>query len=75
MKIVIIITKKIESQKQEEIPAFVLVYIYNRNFIVSIRLTTGFKPLYTKIATVTMNLIVIAAIVLLNLYITVCIIY
>ena len=46
-----------------------------QDYKVSIRLTTGFKPLYTKIATVTMNLIVIAAIVLLNLYITVCIIY
>ena len=43
--------------------------------IVSIRPTTGIKPLYTTIATVTMNLIVSAAIVLLNQYITVCISY
>ena len=42
---------------------------------VSIRQTTGIKPLYTTIATVTMNLIVSAAIVLLNLYITVYINY
>ena len=42
---------------------------------VSIRQTTGIKLLYTTIATVTMNLIVSAAIVLLNLYITVCISY
>ena len=42
---------------------------------VSIRPTTGIKPLYTTIATVTMNLIVSAAIVLLNQYITVCISY
>ena len=44
-------------------------------FKVSIRQTTGIKPLYTTIATVTMNLIVSAAIVLLNLYITVYISY
>uniref|UniRef100_UPI003FD7C82C hypothetical protein n=1 Tax=Phocaeicola plebeius TaxID=310297 RepID=UPI003FD7C82C len=37
---------------------------------VSIRPTTGIKPLYTTIATVTMNLIVSAAIVLLNPYVT-----
>ena len=37
--------------------------------IVSIRPTTGIKPLYTTIATVTMNLIVSAAIVLLNPYV------
>ena len=43
--------------------------------IVSIRQTTGIKLLYTTIATVTMNLIVSAAIVLLNPYITVCISY
>ena len=43
--------------------------------MVSIRPTTGIKPLYTTIATVTMNLIVSAAIVLLNQYITVCISY
>ena len=42
---------------------------------VSTRQTTGIKLLYTTIATVTMNLIVSAAIVLLNLYITVCISY
>ena len=36
---------------------------------VSIRPTTGIKPLYTTIATVTMNLIVSAAIILLNLYV------
>ena len=41
------------------------------NFAVSIRPTTGIKPLYTTIATVTMNLIVSAAIVLLNPYVTV----
>ena len=44
-------------------------------FRVSIRPTTGIKPLYTTIATVTMNLIVSAAIVLLNPYVTVYISY
>ena len=44
-------------------------------FNVSIRPTTGIKPLYTTIATVTMNLIVSAAIVLLNPYVTVYISY
>ena len=48
---------------------------YNCRSTVSIRQTTGIKLLYTTIATVTMNLIVSAAIVLLNLYITVCISY
>ncbi len=43
--------------------------------MVSIRPTTGIKPLYTTIATVTMNLIVSAAIVLLNPYVTVYISY
>ena len=43
----------------------------DRKMIVSIRPTTGTKPLYTTIATVTMNLIVSAAIVLLNLLKTV----
>ena len=38
---------------------------------VSIRRTTGVKPFYTTIATVTMNLIVAVAIVLLNLYVAV----
>ena len=42
---------------------------------VSIRQTTGIKLLYTTIATVTMNLIVSAAIVLLNPYVTVYISY
>lgn len=48
-----------------------------RNYFceVSIRQTTGLKPLYTTIATVTMNLIVSAAIVLLNPYVTVYISY
>ena len=47
--------------------------ILNSDFFcfVSIRPTTGIKPLYTTIATVTMNLIVSAAIVLLNPYVTV----
>lgn len=36
---------------------------------VSIRRTTGFEPFYTTIATVTINLIVAVAIVLLNLYV------
>ena len=45
------------------------------NIIVSIRPTTGIKPLYTTIATVTMNLIVSAAIVLLNPYVTIYISY
>ena len=45
------------------------------NINVSIRPTTGIKPLYTTIATVTMNLIVSAAIVLLNPYVTVYISY
>lgn len=36
---------------------------------VSIRKTTGVKPFYTTIATVTINLIVAVAIVLLNLYV------
>lgn len=40
-------------------------------FSVSIRPTTGIKPLYTTIATVTMNLIVSTAIVFLNPYVTV----
>ena len=44
-------------------------------FTVSIRPTTGIKLLYTTIATVTMNLIVSAAIVLLNPYVTVYISY
>ena len=43
--------------------------------MVSIRPTTGIKPLYTTIATVTMNLIVSAAIVLLNPYVTIYISY
>lgn len=51
---------------------FVLVYVHRE---VSIRPTTGIKPLYTTIATVTMNLIVSAAIVLLNPYVTVYISY
>ena len=42
---------------------------------VSIRPTTGINPLYTTIATVTMNLIVAVAIVLLNLYVIACISY
>ena len=46
-----------------------------RSSLVSIRPTTGIKPLYTTIATVTMNLIVSAAIVLLNPYVTVYISY
>lgn len=41
------------------------------SFFVSIRRTTGFKPFYTTIATVTTNLIVAVAIVLLNLYVAV----
>lgn len=45
------------------------------SIVVSIRPTTGIKPLYTTIATVTMNLIVSAAIVLLNPYVTVYISY
>lgn len=45
------------------------------NQVVSIRPTTGIKPLYTTIATVTMNLIVSAAIVLLNPYVTIYISY
>ena len=45
------------------------------NLLVSIRQTTGIKLLYTTIATVTMNLIVSAAIVLLNPYVTVYISY
>ena len=45
------------------------------DWMVSIRPTTGIKPLYTTIATVTMNLIVSAAIVLLNPYVTVYISY
>ena len=44
-------------------------------FFVSIRQTTGLTLLYTTIATVTMNLIVAVAIVLLNLYVTACISY
>ena len=54
-----------------------LYYSYSNKWItvVSIRPTTGIKPLYTTIATVTMNLIVSAAIVLLNPYVTVYISY
>ena len=48
---------------------------YDPVIYVSIRPTTGIKPLYTTIATVTMNLIVSAAIVLLNPYVTVYISY
>ena len=47
---------------------------FDRKFV-SIRPTTGIKPLYTTIATVTMNLIVSAAIVLLNPYVTIYISY
>ena len=47
------------------------IYTVRKTSIVSIRQTTGIKLLYTSIATVTMNLIVSAAIVLLNPYITV----
>lgn len=59
---------------------FLCVFIYwyctESDYIwVSIRPTTGIKPLYTTIATVTMNLIVSAAIVLLNPYVTVYISY
>lgn len=52
-----------------------LEYILVDGKSVSIRPTTGIKPLYTTIATVTMNLIVSAAIVLLNPYVTVYISY
>lgn len=48
---------------------------YEQLLTVSIRPTTGIKPLYTTIATVTMNLIVSAAIVLLNPYVTIYISY
>ena len=48
---------------------------YLQHIGVSIRPTTGIKPLYTTIATVTMNLIVSAAIVLLNPYVTIYISY
>jgi len=44
---------------------------YPAKTYVNIRLTTGAKPLYTTIATVTMNLIVAVVIVLLNLYVAV----
>lgn len=50
-------------------------YTIGTAIVVSIRPTTGIKPLYTTIATVTMNLIVSAAIVLLNPYVTVYISY
>ena len=49
--------------------------IISDDSFVSIRPTTGIKPLYTTIATVTMNLIVSAAIVLLNPYVTIYISY
>lgn len=57
--------------------ALLIIAFFNYYYAiaVSIRPTTGIKPLYTTIATVTMNLIVSAAIVLLNQYITVCISY
>ena len=56
--------------------ALVLGYLTELALIaVSIRPTTGIKPLYTTIATVTMNLIVSAAIVLLNPYVTIYISY
>ena len=54
------------------------IYAEENGFVwisVSIRPTTGIKPLYTTIATVTMNLIVSAAIVLLNPYVTIYISY
>ena len=54
---------------------FFLSDLMSRLRKVSIRQTTGIKLLYTTIATVTMNLIVSAAIVLLNPYVTVYISY
>ena len=54
---------------------FSVHYSITKPIFVSIRPTTGIKPLYTTIATVTMNLIVSAAIVLLNPYVTVYISY
>ena len=51
------------------------IFFYAGAMEVSIRPTTGIKPLYTTIATVTMNLIVSAAIVLLNPYVTIYISY
>ena len=57
----------------ETISSVFIFSIYQ--YDVSIRPTTGIKPLYTTIATVTMNLIVSAAIVLLNPYVTVYISY
>ena len=51
------------------------IYTIQDGESVSIRQTTGIKLLYTTIATVTMNLIVSAAIVLLNPYVTVYISY
>ena len=51
------------------------IYKIKPGLYVSIRPTTGIKPLYTTIATVTMNLIVSAAIVLLNPYVTIYISY
>ena len=68
------------TEKSEDKTAYRLVQIGPDSIcyyfiIVSIRPTTGIKPLYTTIATVTMNLIVSAAIVLLNPYVTVYISY
>lgn len=53
----------------------VVLFTFLLFLFVSIRQTTGIKLLYTTIATVTMNLIVSAAIVLLNPYVTVYISY
>ena len=60
---------------KSRIAPFAIVYFGKKNYLVSIRQTTGIKLLYTTIATVTMNLIVSAAIVLLNPYVTVYISY
>ena len=51
--------------------AFFLFYLSLVFLCVSIRRTTGFEPFYITIATVTIDLIVAVAIVLLNLYVAV----
>ena len=59
-----------------ELQGFIILIKYrlliqSSSNVVSIRPTTDIEPLYTTIATVTIKLIVVVAIVLLNLYVVV----
>ena len=64
-----------QFRRRRTVPFHNTVAFTSIRFKVSIRQTTGIKPVYTTIATVTMNLIVAFAIILLNLYVTACISY